>query len=256
VTQLSAAGYSLAELARRPTSTLARLAAESDLVAVAPAAAPSPHADDVARMVEHARALDTLALRAALAQAVLDLGPIPAMDGVLSPFLAQLGEGWACGDVSVAEEHVASNVTREVLGWLLQNATHGEHAPTLIATTVAGEAHELGAMMAAVVAAAAGWRVLYLGPNTPARDLARAARESEARVIALGIVGHDSPGDVKVEVTELRRALGGSTSRTKVIAGGAAAANHRLTLKRARVEILASRTELRRLLNSLWTRGT
>jgi methylmalonyl-CoA mutase cobalamin-binding subunit len=108
-------------------------------------------------------------------------------------------------------------------------------------------------MMAAVVAAVAGWRVLYLGANTPAGDLARAARSANARVIVVGIVGDEASDEVKAETTMLRRLMG---SRAKIVAGGPAASDHRLTLKRARIEILESRAELRRLLNTLWTRDT
>jgi len=137
------------------------------------------------------------------------------------------------------------------LGWLLQRATHDPTAPTLIGTTIAGEGHEFGAMMAAVTAALAGWRVLYLGANTPATDLADAARDSKARIIVLGIVGDEAADSVRAEVNTLRRKLG---LKTKIVAGGAAATNHRLSLKRARIEIIETRSDFRRFLNPIWSR--
>jgi DNA-binding transcriptional MerR regulator/methylmalonyl-CoA mutase cobalamin-binding subunit len=253
VTRLSAEGYSLADLSKRSTATLARLSKELDMsTPVATKLEPSfQRRATIDRLVDDARKLNPVALRAYLMQIVLDLGPVRAMDEVLSPFLVRLGEAWACGDVSVAQEHVASSVVRDVLGWLLQSAVPSPNAPTLIATTIAGEGHEFGAMMAAAVAAVAGWRVLYLGANTPATDLARAARASGARVIVVGIVGEEGGDEVKSEAVALRKAIG---SRAKIVAGGTAAAEHRLTLKRARIDILESRVELRRLLNTLWTR--
>jgi methanogenic corrinoid protein MtbC1 len=197
--------------------------------------------------------LNPAALRADLTQTVLDLGPVPAMDDVISPFLVRLGEAWACGDVSVAQEHVASGVVRDVLGWLLQSAVASSEAPTLVATTIAGEGHEFGAMMAAVVAAVAGWRVLYLGANTPAAELAQAARASHARAIVVGIVGNEASDAVRSEATVLRKVVG---SKMRIVAGGATASEHRLSLKRARIEIVDSRAEFRRLLNTLWTRDS
>jgi DNA-binding transcriptional MerR regulator/methylmalonyl-CoA mutase cobalamin-binding subunit len=255
VTRLSAEGYSLADLSKRSTATLARLSNESETsTPVATKVEPSlQRRATIDRLVDDARKLNPVALRACLMQVVLDLGPVRAMDEILSPFLVRLGEAWACGDVSVAQEHVASSVVRDVLGWLLQSAAPSPDAPTLIATTIAGEGHEFGAMMAAAVAAVAGWRVLYLGANTPAADLARAARASGARVIVVGIVGEEGGEDVKSEANALRKAIG---SRAKIVAGGTAASDHRLTLKRARIDILESRVELRRLLNTLWTRDS
>ena len=255
VTRLSAEGYSLAELSKRSTATLARLS--NDAAKSTPAARiaePSTQRRAVIdRLIASAHKLNPAAIRADLMQIVLDLGPIPAMDEIISPFLVRLGEAWACGDVSVAEEHVASSVVRDVLGWLLQSAVPSPDAPTLIATTIAGEGHEFGAMMAATVAAVAGWRVLYLGANTPAVDLSHAARAANARVIVVGIVGEEGADAVKSETTALRKAVGSSA---KIVAGGAASADHRLTLKRARIELLESRADLRRLLNALWTRET
>lgn len=255
VTQLSAEGYSLADLSKRSTALLTRMSNDAAKTTPAeritePSVQRRPLID---RLISSARKMNPEALRADLMQIVLDLGPIPAMDEILSPFLVRLGEAWACGDVSVAQEHIASSVVRDVLGWLLQNAVPTQGAPTLIATTIAGEGHEFGAMMAAAVAAVAGWRVLYLGANTPAVDLARAARTSNARVIVVGIVGEEGADAVRAEAAALRGYVG---SRAKIVAGGAASADHRLTLKRARIEILESRADLRRLLNALWTRDT
>ena len=252
VTRLSAEGYSLADLARRSTAVLTRLSRDS---------APSERTVEpsgqrraiIDRLIDSARKLNPAALRADLTQAVLDLGPVPAMDEVISPFLVRIGEAWACGDVSVAEEHVASNVVRDVLGWLLQSAMPSAEAPTLIATTIAGEGHEFGSMMAAVVAAVAGWRVLYLGANTPAAELAQAARSSQARAVVVGIVGREASDTVRSEAIALRKAIG---SKTRIVAGGATASDHRLSLKRARIEIVDSRAEFRRLLNALWTRSS
>ena len=252
VTRLSAEGYSLAELARRSTAVLARLSRDStpNERVVEPPPQRRPVID---RLIDAARKLNPAVLRSDLTQAVLDLGPVPAMDEIISPFLVRVGEAWACGDVSVAQEHVASSVVRDVLGWLLQSAAPSAEAPTLIATTIAGEAHEFGAMMAAVVAAVAGWRVLYLGANTPADELATAARAAHARTIVVGIVGKEAADTVRTEATALRKAVG---SKMRIIAGGATAADHRLSLKRARIEIVESRAEFRRLLNTLWTRDS
>jgi DNA-binding transcriptional MerR regulator/methylmalonyl-CoA mutase cobalamin-binding subunit len=252
VTQLSAEGYSLAELARRSTTMLARLSKDS--TPSARIAEPSNQRRAVIdRLIDGARKLNPSALRADLTQSVLELGPVPAMDEIISPFLVRLGEAWACGDVSVAQEHIASTVVRDVLSWLLQSAVPSAEAPALVATTIAGEGHEFGAMMAAVVAAVAGWRVLYLGANTPGHDLARAARASNARAIVVGIVGEEASDEVRAEATAIRKAVGAKTS---IIAGGAAASDHRLSLKRARVEIVESRADFRRMLNTLWTRDS
>src|SRR4051812_36533252 len=168
IARLSAVGMSLAELSRASTTTLARMARQSldDGIADGDAALEEARAHaSINRMLSDTRALDPGALRASLTQSIFTLGPRLALDAVVSPFLEQLGIAWSCGETSVAQEHLASAVVRDVLGSVMQNATPAADAPTLIVTTVAEEQHEFGAMMAGVTAAIAGWRVLYLGPN-------------------------------------------------------------------------------------------
>ena len=171
IARLSATGLSLAELARSSTPTLARLARQSLDPAAAGAGTSLEDARanaTIDRMLADTRALDPVSLRDALTQAILAFGPRAALDSIVSPFLAQVGIAWSCGAATVAQEHLASAVVRDVLGWLMQNAKPEGEAPTLVATTVAGEQHEFGAMMAAAAAALEGWRVIYLGPNLPA----------------------------------------------------------------------------------------
>jgi len=78
-----------------------------------------------------------------------------------------------------------------------------------------------------VLAAAAGWRVAYLGADLPAADVAAAARDAGARVVALSVVGRGAHGvaaaSLERELRALRRALGDDVA---LLAGGAAAADH------------------------------
>ena len=90
---------------------------------------------------------------------------------------------------------------------------------TVIATTPAGELHELGALMAAVVAAIRGCRTVYLGPSLPAAEIANAAKLSGAELVLLSCVSDDD-SSLSDELVELARALPAST---RVLLGGRAA---------------------------------
>jgi methanogenic corrinoid protein MtbC1 len=130
----------------------------------------------------------------------------------------------------------------------MQTTPPRENAPILVATTIATELHEFGSMMAGVAAAVAGWRVLYLGPNLPATEIARFARDADARAVALGIVMPQPTNIVRDEISMLRRGLG---KRTTVFAGGASAIDHRLTLRRSAIEQLDSRAAFQQALEKL-----
>jgi methanogenic corrinoid protein MtbC1 len=270
IARLAALGYPLGELARSSTAALEQLRADGGVrrvddpaVAVMTSATGGSQAESiVATMMKATHALDAAALRAALEQATKRFQTEDALDLVISPFLHEVGSAWACAALTVGHEHFASNIVRDVLGVMLQRASVGvprtrrgsartksSAAPTLIATTIGGEHHEFGTLMAAIVAARAGWRVLYLGSNLPAENIVRVATETNARVIVLGIVYGQVTRLLRNELTVLRNEL---APDVRLVSGGASTGEHQLTLRRARVERVASRAEFRAVLDSAW----
>lgn len=125
---------------------------------------------------------------------------------VVAPILRELGERWVAGEFSIAQEHAASAIIRNQLGELLRMSRPSDAAPTIIATTPAGELHEFGAMLAGVAATTVGSRVVYLGPNTPAEDLATAVRGSKAAAVLLSIVALE-PTAAHEALLEIRKAV-------------------------------------------------
>ena len=98
----------------------------------------------------------------------MTLGVPDFLETVAVTTLEDIGHGWSERSVSVAQEHMATAVFRRVLGWLLGLYQTTSAAHRLVVATPPGERHELGALMAAIIAAAEGWNVTYLGPDIPA----------------------------------------------------------------------------------------
>jgi DNA-binding transcriptional MerR regulator/methylmalonyl-CoA mutase cobalamin-binding subunit len=146
-------------------------------------------------------ALDSEALQEHLNEASLQLGGSPMIEHLMVPLIELIGERWDDGSISVAQEHAASAVIKEVL--LLSGRPHSESrgAPNILVATPAGQLHELGAALVACTARRRGWSVTYLGPSLPADEIAGAARLKGSSAVALSIVypGDDShlPGDLK-----------------------------------------------------------
>lgn len=115
------------------------------------------------------------------------LGPEGALRGLLVPVLKEVGEGWHRGEVSVAQEHLATQFLRSRLQELLDLAGYPRGAPILV-TTPPGERHELGAMLAAYYLRRRGFPALYLGPDTPLPDLEGLARELGAQAVVLSVL--------------------------------------------------------------------
>lgn len=156
--------------------------------------------------------LDADELEYHLLQASRGLSRPILLERVLEPLMHSIGDMWRDGTLTTVHEHLASAVVRSFLGGMLQAELTPEAAPVLIATTPVGQMHEFGALMAGIAAAAVGWRVLYLGPNSPAEDIARAARQSRARAVALSVIHPADDPRVGPEIVKLARLLDGAAT--------------------------------------------
>jgi MerR family transcriptional regulator, light-induced transcriptional regulator len=238
-------GHSIAEIARLDVPALEALLEEP-----APAQA-GPSAQAIESVVNVAIAaterLDGSDVEAALKRGALAFGAASLVDVVISRFLRRVGERWHEGTLSPAHEHLATAAVRRVLGWATDAYATNACAPRLVVATPAGEHHELGAMLAAAAAAEEGWRVVYLGANLPASDLAEAAKQVGARAIALSAVYADGGAEID-EVRKTARALPRGAT---LLVGGAAAAEHREPLRDAGVRVLSDIPAFRRALRGL-----
>jgi len=123
------------------------------------------------------------------AQAVIDhllsmLTVESVIRDVLMPYLGELGERWARGSVSVVQEHFASNVIRGRLAGLGRGWGHG-HGPRALLACLPGEQHELALLAFGVVLNRTGWRITYLGADTPLDDVTQATTEMTPDLIVL-----------------------------------------------------------------------
>jgi DNA-binding transcriptional MerR regulator len=123
------------------------------------------------------------------AQAVLDhllsaLTVETVIRDVLMPYLGELGERWARGLVSVVQEHFASNVIRGRLAGLGRGWGHG-HGPWALLACLPEEQHELALLAFGVVLNRNGWRISYLGADTPLDELTQATTAVPPDLIVL-----------------------------------------------------------------------
>jgi MerR family transcriptional regulator, light-induced transcriptional regulator len=105
---------------------------------------------------------------------------------VLLPAQKEVGELWHVGDVSIAEEHLVSETTRDLMALLVARyAPLEDDGRCLVAAAVAGNSHDLGLRAATDLFRLAGWRCLFLGANLPDAEIARAAATFDAHLVLL-----------------------------------------------------------------------
>lgn len=151
-------------------------AAEAARLALADAVGQSSPAP-VRSAGELAAALDRFdesAAQAALDQLFATLTLDVVLRDVLVPYLHELGERWEHGEVSVAQEHFASNLVRGRLMALARSWDRGAGPRALIACAE-GELHDLPLLSFGLVLRGHGWRISYLGADTPVASIVDAA---------------------------------------------------------------------------------
>jgi len=170
-----AAGLAAAEAARVASSRRDEAAAPADTTEARDELAGALLAYDEARA--HA-IFDTLMARFALET---------VLGEVVLPCLHDLGERWERGEISVAQEHFASALLRGRLLGLARGWGQGL-GPTALLACAPGEQHDLGLIAYGLALKARGWRILYLGPDTPLESLADAARSAQPDRVVVSAV--------------------------------------------------------------------
>jgi methanogenic corrinoid protein MtbC1 len=121
---------------------------------------------------------------------------------VIIPYLHQLGEQWAHGEVDVACEHFASNILRGRLAGLARGWGNG-YGPLALLACPPGEQHELGLLAFGIVLHRNGWRVAYLGADTPMSDLHGAVTQLHPDLAVLSAVTARRYEDQEAGLTRL-----------------------------------------------------
>ena len=138
---------------------------------------------------------------------------------VMLPLLARLGERWTQLPGAIAEEHFFAAYVRSKLGARMLARMRYAAGPRLLAACCPGEQHEVGLMLFAIEARAAGLRVVLLGADTPLEEVAIAARRGRCDAIVLSSSLEPTPGLIEKRLPALVREAG-----VPVFVGGATAA--------------------------------
>jgi methanogenic corrinoid protein MtbC1 len=139
-------------------------------------------------------------------------------DGLLRDAMGLVGDRWASGQWSVAEEHLASRTLLRALERIRPpGGPESRIGPVAVLAGVEGEDHMIGLVCLEQVLAEAGWTTANLGADVPTTDLARYVARGEVSLVALTANDADRLGAVAAAVAAVRDA----TDRpVKVMLGG------------------------------------
>src|SRR4051794_13182532 len=121
---------------------------------------------------------------------------------VIVPYLRQLGDRWASGDITIIQEHFASNLIRGRLAAISRGWGTGDGPRALLACPP-GELHDLPLVIFGIILNRQGWRIDFFGANTPISELIDTARQSPPDLVVLAATTPERFTTIRPELAEL-----------------------------------------------------
>jgi MerR family transcriptional regulator, light-induced transcriptional regulator len=135
--------------------------------------------------------------------------------GVILPYLRDLGERWEQGDASVAQEHFATSLIQGRLLALARGWDRGV-GPRALLACAPDELHELGLLIFGLTLRQYGWRITFLGADTPVETLRSAAHQLAPVAVVLIAMSPRKLEPLREPLTQLAQS-------TRLLLGGAGA---------------------------------
>lgn len=174
------------------------------------------------------------------------------LERVITPVLRTVGDRWEAGDLSVGQEHMASDklgIAMRDLIRLLPGSNGG--SPAVLACFEDDE-HELGLLGVALRLSQMGMRPLFLGARTPPSAVRAAVKAVRPCLVALSVTIAPSRARARSLVDDYAAAVGD----VPWVVGGAAADSVATLVGKAGGAAAASDAEVDSILRGLVQRGT
>jgi MerR family transcriptional regulator, light-induced transcriptional regulator len=140
-------------------------------------------------------------------------------DEIIRPALVQIGEQWHQGSLEISTEHRASSAITEALVRLAPELHRKpSNGLTAVCACAEGEQHEIGLRCMAYALELEGWKVHYLGANTPYETIAAFVQATRPELICLSLSIARHRKDIVDGMTQVGRVVRVTGSR--VVIGG------------------------------------
>ncbi len=151
---------------------------------------------------------DEVAAEIAIREAMdAELSSAEIDEKLVAPALWLVGDLWERGKISVADEHIATEISIRVLALQreAQRVADARGARRVMLATPPGELHVVALRMVANLLRGAGYEVVMLGPDVPVDALGAAARHHAAKVVCMSATMLGRTDQVLGAIDEVRR---------------------------------------------------
>lgn len=141
---------------------------------------------------------------------------------IFQPVLRETGRLWQQNEASVAQEHYATGLIRQIMARMHDRITtlgrKRLRKKSVVTASVGEELHDIGIRMVADFFEMDDWNVYYTGANTPVKCILEAVRDQKADAVALSITMPSRLPKVQYLIRSLR--ADAATAHIKIIIGG------------------------------------
>ena len=134
-------------------------------------------------------------------------GPLDFILKFAAPFVYQVGKGWETGELTVSQEHFASEKLEHFLSGMWRRMNERKEGPVVLWTTLPGDPHRLGIHMGAAVTAVTEARVIFLGPNTPSEETIWAVKQCNVDALCISVSPTMDPVEVEDHLLTIKKNL-------------------------------------------------
>ncbi len=144
---------------------------------------------------------------------------------IITPAMRVVGDRWAAGEISVADEHLATSISFRILALQHERfrVTARRARKRVLLAAVEGERHVLGLEMAANALMHAGYDVRMLGADVPSHEIGPAVVRHEPAVVGLTMSTASAAAAAHTAIAAAREA----SPAVGVLLGGVCAADVR-----------------------------
>lgn len=148
-------------------------------------------------------------------------------DDVVRPAMVRIGDQWQAGGLDIDREHLTSNAVLEALVHLTPELHRKpSHGLSAVCACAEGDYHEIGLRLLSYVLETEGWKVHYLGANTPSQTLRSFVKSARPELICVSATIIEK----NKQLIAKSRTIGKTARAIKAtyLVGGSASANYSL----------------------------
>lgn len=136
--------------------------------------------------------------------------------------LHRIGSAWATGRISISQEHQASELLTRGLSWCVSTLPVLPGSARALLATVEGEAHTLGLHLVELTLRELGWTCVWLGANTPTRELQRVVESASFTLVCVSASRASRDSDLLRRAARHLHRSSRKHGATLVVGGGGA----------------------------------